>query len=144
MAVRECGVAKEGGLSSPPRRRLRAVSDPPAAEAKPDADAAAPPKPSAAAAEDATSTAAERRTGRPRRIQAETAGAPVLTVVCGGKTLGVRPAEIVPADTEGWAEACRALRVLYRDFLAGGGLDVLRDRRSHARPGKDARERRAA
>ena len=40
----------------------------------------------------------------------------------------------VPASEEHWAEARRALRVLYRDFLAGGGLDLLPDRRSHERP----------
>ena len=105
---------------------------------------APPPKQSVAPRRNATSLPPERRTGRPRGIQAETAQGPALAVVRGGKTLGVRPAEILPADEERWAEACRALRVLYRDFLAGGGLDVLRDRRSHATPASDARQRRAA
>jgi hypothetical protein len=61
-----------------------------------------------------------------------------------GKRLGVRPAIVVPAGKETWSEARRALTVLYRDFLAGGGLDVLADRRSHARPAHDAEEREAA
>jgi hypothetical protein len=60
----------------------------------------------------------------------------------------VRAATIVPATDEQWVEARRALRVLYRDFLAGGGLDCPRDRRSHVHPAttrkKDKPERRAA
>jgi hypothetical protein len=56
----------------------------------------------------------------------------------------VRPAAFVPGSEERRAQARQALAVLYRDFLAGGGLDFLHDRRSHARPANDAQKREAA
>lgn len=60
------------------------------------------------------------------------------------KRLGVRPAVFGAGNAERLAQAQQALAVLYRDFLASGGLDVLADRRSHARPAQDAQEREAA
>jgi hypothetical protein len=148
---------------SRPRRRLRPVLDPPEPQPKTEARhggatrqnlkptpsrgkrlAAAAPGQSAAPAEDATSLAPKRRTARPRAIPAKRGRVRALAAVADGKTLGVRPARLVPASEETWAQARRALTVLYRDFLAGGGLDVLTDRRSHARPANDAQEREAA
>jgi hypothetical protein len=84
---------------------------------------------------------AERRRLRPVADTPE-AAAPATTRA--GRKLVVEPARLVPGEAERWLEARRALRVLYRDFLAGGGLDLLADRRSDARPVKDARQRRAA
>jgi hypothetical protein len=56
----------------------------------------------------------------------------------------VLPATIVPMNDEQYARALEALTGLYVDFLDQGGLDVLRDRRSHAPPAKNDRERTAA
>lgn len=162
MATARNDPDEEGSLTAR-RRRLRVAPEPATPTARPKGDDRAadserrkrPRTPrkratpirsdlTVAPAGNATSTAPERHTGRPSGIQAKTPRGPALAVARGGKTLGVRPAQIVPADAERWAEACRALRVLYRDFLAGCGLDVLRDRRSHATPAQDARQRRAA
>lgn len=43
--------------------------------------------------------------------------------------LGVLPAAIVACSEEQWGEARRALRVLYVDFLTGGGLERLKRQR---------------
>ncbi len=42
--------------------------------------------------------------------------------------LGVRPARLVRRGNANAAELEGALRVLYRDYLAGGGLDFVRAR----------------
>lgn len=97
-----------------------------------------------ASAENATSSAAQRRTARPRAITAKGGRVPPLAAVREGKRLGVRPAAFVPGSKQRRAQARQALAVLYRDFLACGGLDFLHDRRSHARPANDAQEREAA
>lgn len=47
----------------------------------------------------------------------------------GSAELGVRPARLVRRSPKRDAEARAALRVLFRDFLAGGGLDFLRTSR---------------
>lgn len=104
----------------------------------------APLNESAAPLENATSAAPEGRAAPPRGRSGRSAERPALAVVRAGKTLGVRPARLLPASEQEWAEARRALRVLYRDYLAGGGLDCVRDRRSHVHPAHDAKQRRAA
>jgi len=58
--------------------------------------------------------------------------------------LGVRPARLVRRSGEQADQLHGALRVLYRDYLAGGGLDSLRASRCHRRsrkPGKPRRPR---
>jgi hypothetical protein len=42
----------------------------------------------------------------------------------GSRRLGVRPARLAHRSAERHRAAVAALRVLYRDFLAGGGLDI--------------------
>jgi hypothetical protein len=69
---------------------------------------------------------------------------PGLAVVRPGRRLVVHPPQFVPGSEERWAEAMRALRLLYRDFLEGGGLDELRRRWSPVQPAEDTRERKAA
>ncbi len=56
--------------------------------------------------------------------------------------LGVRPARLVRRGGEQADRLHGALRVLYRDYLAGGGLDSLRASRCHRRPAKPAKPRR--
>ena len=97
-----------------------------------------------ASAENATSIGPEPPTARPRGIPAKRERVPPLAAVTDGKRLGVRPAAFLPGTEERRAQARQALTVLYRDFVAGGGLDLLRDRRLHAPPAHDAHERRAA
>lgn len=48
--------------------------------------------------------------------------------------LGVRPARLVRRSSEDGARAQAALRVLYRDFLTAGGLDIARASRSPSAP----------
>lgn len=56
--------------------------------------------------------------------------------------LGVRPARLVRRSGEQDDQLHGALRVLYRDYLAGGGLDCLRASRCHPRPPKPGTPRR--
>lgn len=56
--------------------------------------------------------------------------------------LGVRPARLVRRSGEQAAELHGALRTLYRDYLAAGGLDSLRASRCRGRPRKQAKRRR--
>ena len=56
--------------------------------------------------------------------------------------LGVRPARLVRRSGEQEERLHGALRVLYRDYLAGGGLDSLRASRCHRRPAKQGKPRR--
>lgn len=56
--------------------------------------------------------------------------------------LGVRPARLVRRSGEQDDRLHGALRVLYRDYLAGGGLDCLRASRCHPRPPKPGKPRR--
>lgn len=79
----------------------------------------------------------------PSEGQRAATGAPVAAVRGDGR-LTVAPAAVVPAEPARWQETRRALRVLYRDFLAGGGLDDLRDQRSHAAPQESATRKEAA
>lgn len=58
--------------------------------------------------------------------------------------LGVRPARLVRRSDEQDDRLHGALRVLYRDYLAAGGLDSLRASSCHGRrtrPGKPRRPR---
>jgi hypothetical protein len=48
--------------------------------------------------------------------------------------------ELRPMGEEGQRAAVSALRCLYREFLAAGGLDSLVDRRSHAAPKSEERK----
>lgn len=150
----------EGSLSSR-ERRLRvlpgaadphadsAAADTPAQRARPTPTRRkrrrpVPPEQTVAPAENATSIAPQGHTARPRANPAKRGRVAALAAVPDGKRLGVRPAAFVPGNAERRSQAREALAVLYRDFLAGGGLDVLADRRSHATPANDARPRRAA
>jgi hypothetical protein len=56
--------------------------------------------------------------------------------------LGVRPAQLVRRSDEQDDRLHGTLRVLYRDYLAGGGLDCLRASRCHPRPPKPGKPRR--
>jgi hypothetical protein len=56
--------------------------------------------------------------------------------------LGVRPARLVRRSGEQEERLHGALRVLYRDYLVGGGLDSLRASRCHRRSRKPAKPRR--
>jgi hypothetical protein len=56
--------------------------------------------------------------------------------------LGVRPARLVRRSGEQNDRLPGALRALYRDYLAGGGLDCLRASRCHPRPPKPGKPRR--
>lgn len=81
-------------------------------------------------------------------------GGPLITLAAGGTRkgrdegrrhddrtdrLGVRPARLARRSGDKTTELHGALRVLYRDYLAAGGLDSLRARRSHGRPPKRKR-----
>ncbi len=110
-------LAEGGRLSG--RRRLRAL-------------------PVGARADAAKSTSSPDQGG-------QTAGKrPGVAVVRSGRRLVVQPPRFVPGSEERWAEAMRALRLLYRDFLEGGGLDDVRRRWSPVQPADHTRERRAA
>jgi hypothetical protein len=50
--------------------------------------------------------------------------------------LGVRRARLVRRGEARTEELRGALRTLYRDYLAAGGLDSVRESRSHRRPAK--------
>lgn len=56
--------------------------------------------------------------------------------------LGVRPARLARRSGEQADRLHGALRVLYRDYLAGGGLDSLRASRCHPRPTRQGKPRR--
>lgn len=56
--------------------------------------------------------------------------------------LGVRPARLVRRSGEQNDRLHGTLRVLYRDYLAGGGLDCLRASRCHPRPAIPGKPRR--
>lgn len=56
--------------------------------------------------------------------------------------LGVRPARLVRRSGEQDDRLHGTLRVLYRDYLAGGGLDCLRASRCHPRPAIPGKPRR--
>jgi hypothetical protein len=55
--------------------------------------------------------------------------------------IGLRPARLVRRSPEREAAARAALRILYRDFLAGGGLDIARASRC---PGASRKSKRRA
>lgn len=81
--------------------------------------------------------------GQPSESSAVQPAAAAATRAGQGR-LTVAGARLVPCEKERWLEARRALRVLYRDFLTGGGLDDLGDRRSHADPAEEPGQRRVA
>lgn len=56
--------------------------------------------------------------------------------------LGVRPARLVRRSGEQAAELHGALRTLYRDYLAAGGLDSLRASRCRGRSRTQVKPRR--
>jgi hypothetical protein len=56
--------------------------------------------------------------------------------------LGIRPARLVRRNGEHANQLHGALRVLYRDYLSGGGLDSLRASRCHQRSPKPGKPRR--
>lgn len=58
---------------------------------------------------------------------------PSSTVAGGDGRLKVAPPQFVPATEEQRAAVLRALRVLYLDFIAAGGLEELRQRRAETR-----------
>ncbi len=57
--------------------------------------------------------------------------------------LGVRRARLVRRSEEQSAELSSTLRVLYRDYLAGGGLDSLRASSCHRHPSEPRKRRRS-
>ena len=69
-----------------------------------------------------------RRPSRRRGCERSSAAEPAA-----GERLGVRRARLVRRSDDQMAELEGALRVLYRDYLAAGGLDSLRASRCRGR-----------
>ncbi len=82
-------------------------------------------------------------TGVPGARADRVVGTQARTLALVGKRrprLRLLPGQLVPASEERRQAALSALQTLYRDFLEGGGLDSLQDRRSHGAPRQQERK----
>lgn len=73
--------------------------------------------------------------GRPRKRSRDHTDRP-------GERLGVRPARLVRRSGKQADQLHGTLRVLYRDYLASGGLDSMRASSCHGRPTRPTKPRR--